>query len=160
MKKHIFAISAVILFFGTVTFAATEVSKTTKEVLGFSNLLNTDATSCDYSVEKQKDGKGAVVVSLRSDKETGIQDSIRIAAAQLPLKEGVLMARPGLSITYRDGVLTKKEKLAAMGPDGQDYQVLMLKVSPDLKDISLGYALDSVKTIFKEKVLAEMNCKF
>jgi len=36
----------------------------------------------------------------------------------------------------------------------------MVKVSPDLKTVSLGYALDSVKSIFSEKALAEINCTF
>ncbi|UXR64413.1 hypothetical protein EZJ49_15190 [Bdellovibrio bacteriovorus] len=161
MKKPAIVFFSV-LFSAIIVQAAPVVSKTTTEVLGFSNILGTDATSCNYSVENRKDLKGRdeVVVSLTSDKETSITDSIRIPADKLPLKEGVLQVRPGLSITYKKGVLTKKEKLPSEGPSGQDYQVMMVKVSPDLKVVSLGYALDSVKSIFSEKALAEINCTF
>lgn len=161
MKKQTITFLTLLLT-GVMVQAAPVVSKTTTEVLGFSNILGTDATSCKYSVESRKDLKGRdeVVVSLASDKETSITDSIRIPADKLPLKEGVLQVRPGLSITYKKGVLTKKEKLPSEGPSGQDYQVMMVKVSPDLKTVSLGYALDSVKSVFSEKALAEINCTF
>lgn len=162
MRLQDWLILLVLIVVAPAAKATVLMKRTTGDVQGFSNILGTEASTCTYSVEKRKSMRGAdeLVVTLKSDKETGIQDMLRIEVSKLPLKEGVLVARPGMSITYKKGVLTKKERLPSEGPSGQDHQVLMLKVSPDLQSIKLAYALDSVKSAFSEKPLAEINCKF
>ena len=132
------------------------------KVGGYSNYSKSSPTSCTYSVLSGRTNQGTdeVVIFLNSDKTTMINASIRLTPEQVPLQEGTIVSRDGLIIKYKNGVLTQAKREVSEVFFNNDYKIVELNVSADLKQISSGYTKSAVKGIIREKLLGEMECEF
>lgn len=144
---------------GTKLAAGILVEETASAVDGTSELAGR-IESCQYSVARQNYGAEEIVLFLNSDETAAANASIRLSPGQIPLREGVLVSRPGLEISYRNGVLTQMKKEVNEGPFVKDYKLTQLAVSADLRRITAGYTKSATASMFQERVLFEMNCRF
>lgn len=138
------------------------IEKNAKALTGTSSLTKKAPTACSYAVEKitYANGQEEIGIFLNSDKASMINGSVRLRALDIPLREGVILSKAGLVVSYDKGILTAKKTVTDDGPFNNDYKILKLAVSSDLKNISSGYVKNATKGVFKEIVAGEMNCQF
>lgn len=126
-----------------------------KSQKGYSSFTGKKVGSCMYIMAQDGDD---VAVYLNSD--AAVNESIRLRKVDVPLQEGVIISKTGLEVDYKDGVLTMKKAVTTEGPINRDYQIMMVKVSPDLKTVTHGYVKKVLRGIFTHRVEGEMECNF
>ncbi|MGE5087347.1 MAG: hypothetical protein ACM3MG_13670 [Bacillota bacterium] len=121
------------------------------------------ASTCFYAVNKgtfSESQPEEVIIYLNSDTTSAANISIRLTPDMLPLQEGTIVSRQGLTVEYNNGILTQTKRNTSDGWAVNDYSIAKLKVSPDLQHIEAGYLKKVTKGIIREKVLAELSCRF
>ncbi|MFM6930189.1 MAG: hypothetical protein ACKOX6_17085 [Bdellovibrio sp.] len=136
---------------------------------GYQDVIQKEATqvrgasSCMYAVTEGSMHEGAsqeVIVYVNSDEQAHINGSIRLTPEMLPLQEGQLIKREGLIVEYKDGVLSQYKRQVSEGLFVNDYSIVKVKVSADLKVVEAGYVKKATKGLIREIVLGEMSCRF
>ena len=125
------------------------------EGVSYYSTPRSEVSSCSYAVVKGTTNQGAeeIVVYLNSDEDSNVNAAVRLSPKHLPLQEGTIVSRNGLTVRYEDGVLTQIKKQTDEGIFNNDYKILSLEVSPDLMRISKGYTKSAVKGLIREKLL-------
>lgn len=121
------------------------------------------ASECNYSVIQGSINENTpqeFVIFLHSDEQSHASASIRLSPEMIPLKEGVIISRNGQVVEYKDGVLTQTKTEVSEGPFVNDYSVVKIKVSPDLREVEAGYIKKATKGLIREIVESEMSCRF
>lgn len=164
MKKKLFTLAAISTLFAIQAKAGTQilVQQAAKSTTGFSVLTNDSVKSCQYTVADVTyvNGDREIVIYLNSDRASMVNGSIHLRPDQIPLQEGSIQSSRDVTLTYKNGVLSQKQQVSNDGPTNNDYQLVQLKISSDLKSIIQGYTKKATKGLFTEKSLGEMNCSF
>lgn len=163
MKK---LISFILISFSTFSMAAIEtnvlVSKQAKNVTGYAQGTNVAITECKYDVKinKYDNAEEELVIYVNANANAQTYVALRLRTKDVPLHDGVILTDKGNEVRYENGELYYKKSQVDDGPFHNDYKILKLKVSRDLKTIETAYLKDVFKNVMRKKTDGEMNCQF